>query len=162
MLVSYFNWTRYNDDILREMASQITSLTIVYSTIHSVANQRKHQSSAPLAFVRGIYWCSVNSRHKGPVTRKMFSFDDVIMFFLKHLQSPQLHIYKKGNIKDAGSDSLIHNSTAWCYPTPFEYKPCFHVRGFAFVKTVLKSKSVVIRRSWDRLCDVYSYICLAT
>ena len=35
------------------MASQITSLTIVYSTIYSGADQRKHQSSASLAFVRG-------------------------------------------------------------------------------------------------------------
>ena len=37
-----------------EMASQITSLTIVYLTIYSGADQRKHQSSAPLAFVQGI------------------------------------------------------------------------------------------------------------
>ena len=61
------------------MASQITILTIVYSTIYSGANQRKHQSSASLAIVRGIHWWSVNSQHKGPVTRKMFPFDDVIM-----------------------------------------------------------------------------------
>ena len=39
-----------------KMASQITSLTIVYSTVHSGADQRKHQSSASLAFVRGIHW----------------------------------------------------------------------------------------------------------
>ena len=34
------------------IASQITSLTIVYSAVYSDADQRKHQSSAPLAFVR--------------------------------------------------------------------------------------------------------------
>ena len=62
------------------MASQITSLTIVYSTVYSGADQRKHQSSASLAFVRGIHRSLVNSPHKGPVTRKMFPFDDVIMF----------------------------------------------------------------------------------
>ena len=61
------------------MASQITSLPIVYSTVYSDADQRKHQSSAPLAFVRGIHRGPVNSPHKGPVTRKMFPFDDVIM-----------------------------------------------------------------------------------
>ena len=61
------------------MASQITSLTSVYSTVHSVADQRKHQTSALLAFVRGIHRWPVNSSHKGPVTRKMFPFDDVIM-----------------------------------------------------------------------------------
>ena len=40
---------------------------------------RKHQSSASLAFVRGIHRGPVNSPHKWPVTRKMFPFDDVIM-----------------------------------------------------------------------------------
>ena len=55
--------------------SQITSLTIVYSTVYSDTGQRKHQSSASLAFVQG----PVNSRHKWPVTRKMFPLDDVIM-----------------------------------------------------------------------------------
>ena len=44
------------------------------------ADQRKHQSSASLAFVRGIHRWPVNSRHKWPVTRKMFPFDDVIIF----------------------------------------------------------------------------------
>ena len=52
------------------IASQITSLTIVYSAVYSDADQRKHQSSVSLAFVRG---------HKWPVTRKMFPFDDVIV-----------------------------------------------------------------------------------
>ena len=61
------------------MASQITSLTIVYSTVYSEADQRKHQSSASLAFVWGIHRGPVNSPHKWPVTRKMFPFDDVIM-----------------------------------------------------------------------------------
>ena len=61
------------------MESQITSLTIVYSTVYSGADQRKYQSSTPLAFVRGIYRRLVNSPHKWPVTWKMFPFDDVIM-----------------------------------------------------------------------------------
>ena len=61
--------------------SQITSLTIVYSTVYSEADQRKHQSSAPLAFVQGIHRGPVNSPHKWTVTRKMFPFDDVIMYY---------------------------------------------------------------------------------
>ena len=61
------------------IASQITSPTIVYSIFYSGTDQRKHQSSASLAFVRGIHRGPVNSPHKGPVTRKMFPFDDVIM-----------------------------------------------------------------------------------
>ena len=69
----------YNDVIMGAVASQITSLTIVYSIVYSDADQRKHQSSASLAFVRRIHRGPVNSLHKWPVTRKMFSFDDVIM-----------------------------------------------------------------------------------
>ena len=61
------------------IASQITSLTIVYSNVYSSADQRKHQSSASLAFVLGIHRWPVNSPHKWPVTWKMFPFDDVIM-----------------------------------------------------------------------------------
>ena len=71
--------THYNDVIMSAMASRITSLTIVYSTVYSGADQRKHQSSASLAFVQGIHRWPVNSPHKGPVARKMFPFDDVIM-----------------------------------------------------------------------------------
>ena len=62
------------------MASQITSLTIGYSTFYSGADQRKHQSSASLAFVWGMHRGPVNSPYKWPVTRKMFPFDDVIMY----------------------------------------------------------------------------------
>ena len=69
----------YDDVIMGAIASQITSLTIVYSTVYSDANQRKHQSSASLAFVWGIHRGAVNSPHKWPVTRNMFPFDDVIM-----------------------------------------------------------------------------------
>ena len=61
------------------MASQITSLTIVYSTVYSGTGQRNHQSSASLTFVQRIHRWPVNSLHKGTVTRKMFPFDDVIM-----------------------------------------------------------------------------------
>ena len=53
--------------------------SIVCSTVDSGADQRKHQSSASLAFVRGTHRSPVNSPHKGPVTRKMFPFDDVII-----------------------------------------------------------------------------------
>ena len=61
------------------MASQITGVPVVYSTDCSGGDQRKHQSSASMAFVWGIHRWPVNSPHKGPITRKMFPFDDVIM-----------------------------------------------------------------------------------
>ena len=68
--------------IMGAIASQITSLTIVYSTDYSGAYQSKHQSSASLAFVRGIHRGPVNYPHKWPVTRKMSPSDDVIMYIL--------------------------------------------------------------------------------
>ena len=66
-----------SDVIMSSMAPQITGVSIVCSTVCS--DQRKHQSSALLDFVRGIHRSRVNSLHKGPVTRKIFPFDDVIM-----------------------------------------------------------------------------------
>ena len=72
-------FTHYNDVLMSGMASQITSLTIVYTKIYSGVDQRKHQSSASLAFVGGIQrW-----PHKGPLTRKMFPFDDAIVIWWK-------------------------------------------------------------------------------
>ena len=61
------------------VSNHITSLAVVYLTVYSGADQRKHQSSASLAFVRGIHRTPVNSPHKGPVTRKIYPFDDVFM-----------------------------------------------------------------------------------
>ena len=69
----------YNNVIMTTIASQITSLTVVYSIIYSGADQRKHQSYAALALCAGNSPGPVNFPHKGPVTRKIFPFDDVIM-----------------------------------------------------------------------------------
>ena len=86
----------YYDVIMGAIASQITSITIVYSAVYSDADQRKHQSSASLAFVQGIHRWPVNSPHKGLVTRKMFPFDDVIM---------QAH----------NTSILVHITSYWLY-----------------------------------------------
>ena len=91
--------SHYNDAIMGAMASQISNLTIVYSIVYSSTDQRKHQSSESLAIVWGIHRSPVNSPHKGPVTRKMFPFDDVIMLTCSvmrekyHLQYPKLKIH---------------------------------------------------------------------
>ena len=73
------------------MVSQFTSLAIVSSTVCSGADQRTHQSSASLAFVREIHRSPVNSPHKRPVTRKMFAFDDVIMYGRKIPSLPKTY-----------------------------------------------------------------------
>ena len=70
----------YSYVTMSAIASQITGVSVVYSIGGSGPDQRNHQSSASLAFVRGIHRWPVNSPHKGPVTRKMFPFHDVIMY----------------------------------------------------------------------------------
>ena len=45
----------YNDVIMSAISSQITDVSIACSTVGSGADQRKHQSSASLAYVRGIH-----------------------------------------------------------------------------------------------------------
>ena len=64
----------YSDVIMSMITSPITGVSIVYSNVCSGADQRKHQSSTSLAFVRGIHWWPVNSRHKRPMMQKMFPF----------------------------------------------------------------------------------------
>ena len=104
--------THYNDLIMNAMASQITSPTIVYSTAYSGANQRKHQSSASLIFVGGIHQGPVNPSHKGPVTRKMFPFNDVIII---------LFVWQRNFLFQLRSSSLM-NGTARLVGCLFE---CF-------------------------------------
>ena len=71
----------YIDVIMTTMASQITSLTVVYSTVYSDADKKKTPKPLVTGLCAGNSPGPVNSPHKGPVTRKMFQFDDVIMLF---------------------------------------------------------------------------------
>ena len=125
----------YSDHMMGAMASQITSVSIIYSAVCSGADQRRHRCSASLAFVRGIdrwiphthrgpgpcitnviatcrknfsqwessflwklryHWLKFLRRVaktlviQGPVTRKRFPFDDVIIWTN---QIPLLYIY---------------------------------------------------------------------
>ena len=83
----------YSGVIMSVMTSQITGVSIVCSTVCSGADQRKYQSPASLAVVRLIQRCPVVYPHKGPVTRKMFLFDDVIMYIPQNMSvtSPVNH-----------------------------------------------------------------------
>ena len=69
----------YRDVIMSAMSSEITGVSIVYSTVCASTDQRKHQSSLSLEFLRAIHRLPMDFPHIGPVTRKMFSFDDAIM-----------------------------------------------------------------------------------
>ena len=80
-IVRYFSESRrpfrmtlshYSEFIMGAMASQITSLSIVYLTVYSGADQRIHQSSVSLAFVRGIHRDRRIPRTKIQQRRKCF------------------------------------------------------------------------------------------
>ena len=137
-----FNVNRYNGVIMSSMSSQITSLTIVYSTVYLRADQRKHQNSASLAFVRGIHRGPVNFPHKGPVTRRMFPFDDVMMcvYENKHpwhpISSKWLSAGNSHLEQDQGEylwSALKYEQVCWTTETvfyihaTFVYKNCLRV-----------------------------------
>ena len=125
----------HNDVIMSSMMSQITSRTIVYSIVYSGADQRKHQSSASLAFVRGNHRWPVISPHKRPATWKKFPFDDVIMIFFKPLQvAIKFHSIPSANIPlhrkprfwaGSGTGPRYPNDFCSqlfpCVPTPWHY-----------------------------------------
>ena len=80
-------WLYHNGVIMNTMVSQISGVSIVYLTVCSGADQRKHQSSASLVLVRGFHRWPVDSHHKGPVTQNLFPFDDSIMYKKKSVAS---------------------------------------------------------------------------
>ena len=84
------NWVstvHYSNVIMSPTASQITGASIVNSTVYSGAGQRKHQSSASLAFVREI--------HRWPV--KMLPFDDVILILFNLQKDESITAYTRCN-----------------------------------------------------------------
>ena len=89
----------YNDVIMGTIASQISSLTIVYSTAYSGADQRKHQLRVT-GLCAGNLPGPVNSPHQWPVTRKIFPFDDVIMiiFTFHTIHSPNKKMLPLENV----------------------------------------------------------------
>ena len=109
------------DVIMGVMASQITSLTIVYSIVYSGPDQRKYQSSASLAFVRGIHRGPVNSSCNWPVTRNMFPFDDVIMMCRATVLMPLFAIILATQsvlVMETGCDKAIRGVIVRCFLLP--------------------------------------------
>ena len=137
------------------MASQITSLAIVFSSIYSGADQRKHQSSVSLAFVRVIHQWPVNSPHKAPVPRKMFPFDDVIMMvYMQRSFCVCTQPMRDGiTLQCSRSRSWMRqisklqsgNGFLWTHIPPFPIKSAILFMGYIFFKTwSWKSKAIVI------------------
>ena len=110
--------SHYGNVIMGAMASQITSVSIVCWTICSGPDERKHQSSASLTFVRGIHRWPVNFPHRGSVMWKMFPFDDIIMADDKYVASfitDMWHMAGSNTTRDVllrvGGQIVIHRDT---------------------------------------------------
>ena len=129
----------YNDVIMGMIASQIISLTVVYSTVYSGTNQRQHQSSTSLAFVRGIHRWPVNSPHKRPVTQK-----NVSIWWRHHDRSVFITVISNGHHGTYSAVWLVSHGLAWltcATPTPLPYNPnvwcCCPLRVTWFIRDTL-------------------------
>ena len=116
----------YHDIWMGAKASQITSLTIVYSSVYSGTDKRKHQSSASLAFVRGIHWTiefpakrasnaendSIWWRHHGFT---IYHFEIHISLFLLRFVTVKFHSDFTALWKQVTqvNHSTSHNSPCW-------------------------------------------------
>ena len=125
----------YSDVIMGTMVFQITRLKIIYSTVYLGADQRKHPSSASLAFLRGIHRWLLNSPKKEPVTRKMFPFDDVIMLW--------------------GTALVISWALAHKYSVIIFHQTVFHrsLRWHQFCDTEI-SYDTVKTQAWKKIIDM--------
>ena len=134
-------WMHYSHIIMGAMASHIISLTSVYSNFYSGADQRKHQSSAWLAFVREIHRWPVNSPDKWPITQKMIPFDDFINMFCRLSQHwvslifffNIMPIYLHLNISHLNSTFIFDRYLLnWAVVTPHKYESNWHDQTYYF------------------------------
>ena len=130
----------YSDVMMGAMTSQITGGLTVCSTVCSGADQRKHQSSASLAFVTGIHRWPEVSPHKGPITRKIFSFSGIIMF---------------RNISVSAPGGLIHHNKSYGIPDMNQNTnslPCMLILG-GIIYPMVMSQTCLIKH-WNGNVDI--------
>ena len=105
-------WARWR---LKSPASRLFTQPFIHTQI------KKNQSSASLAFVRGIHRWPVNSPHKGPVTRKMFPFDDVIMLLVLY-QWQRIRNIERASMSLRPSNDFNAHGSHLCMQINFWYK----------------------------------------
>ena len=104
--LDHYSAPHYSDVIMSAMASQITGVLIVYSTVCSGGHQRKHQTSASLACVRGIHRWPVNSRSHRWIPHTKASDAEHVSIWLRH------HENKKYRCRWV----LLHDMWSECSP----------------------------------------------
>ena len=126
------NFLHYSDVIMGTIASQITSITIVYSIIYSNADKKNHQRSASLAFVRGI--------HRGFPAQMASNAENVSIWWRHHEWCPlvplalwfllhALHSYISVNMQcilQSAPQIAQFNMTQWTVSSNIMIQPCEH------------------------------------
>ena len=122
----------YIDVIMTTVASQITSLAVVCLTVYSDADQRKHQSSASLAFVWGIHW----DRTKGQLRGKCFHLMTSSWIVVETWKETCLTLTHWGRDKmDVISQTTLWSAFSWM--KMFEFRLKFHWRLFVRVQLTI-------------------------
>ena len=158
-------WRHYWDVIMSAIASQITSLTIVYSTVYSGTDQRKHQSSSSLAF------CARNSPGTGEFpAQKASNAGNVFIWWCNHGNRRPFHWWFFICYLKSMQNSSLCNSTAEYHTT---FVSCNNIND-QFVTMYKKAKQrfhqiwitseislvqglpgVVIHEIWDMICHLF-------
>ena len=114
--------TYYNDVIMGAMAPQITSLTIVYSTVYLGADLSKHQSSPSLAFVWGIHRGPVNSPHGEFPAQMASNAENISIWWRHHAVRPRKYV--------RSSRFVMFWCRLWLADLPMSGSVLFHWRGW--------------------------------
>ena len=144
-------WHHYCDVIMS------TSLTIVYSTVYSGADQTQRQSSASLAFVRGIHRWPMNTLHKGQVKRKKFPFDDVIM--IRHTAISQK--VRRNLLRQVFGDYTLKMSSMCTGNQWVKVMPAVHPIKWAHVVVLCYFVKVIRNNMWI-IYDPFTYVTPST
>ena len=141
-------WYHYSDVIMGAIASQITSLTIVYSTFYSDADHRKHRSSASLAFVREIHRGPVNFHTNGQWRGKCFH---LMKSSCQHTTNHKLGI-EDILYKHKTFFFTLANSTSWKWCSCIFCIICVRVDNGSNAKIMI---TWLIRIAWTSLYAVW-------
>ena len=137
LLLLVISLTVYIDGIMTTIVFKITSLTVVYSTVQLDVDQRKHQSSASLAFVWEIHRDRWIPRTKGQLRGKCF-----------HLMTSwwcMKYRYDKTNGTPFFGENIIHAESLFTGKYGSYFKSLIF-KHMLWIKSVSASSAIALRR----------------
>ena len=155
IIQGHFHKSRYNDVIMTTIASQITSLTVVYSTVYSDADQRKHQSSASLAFVWGIHRDRWIPRTKGQLRGKCFHLMTSSCFELLLDCSLWLNVNVVCGPQDKGFPTVLMSAATGCIFAKLGWNKIEHQNTFF---KYFDNFYLISGNHWNWKCHFYLFL----